>query len=102
MKKKIAAIAIMLCLILTGCGETIVNEYGNTVKIGPYIEISRIEDTDENDNDLTFIIAYDENTKIVYQIICGYNKFNIAELHSYDDAGHPVLQFYENGKIVTK
>lgn len=98
-----AILATVLCLCLTGCGETIVNEYGNTVsKIGPYIEISREEGTDFCGNHYYFVIAYDENTNIVYQLtIAGY-RFNAMELHSFDEKGHPVLQFYEDGKIVTK
>ena len=103
--KKISAILItILCLCLTGCGETITNEYGNEVsKIGPYIEISREEGTDFFGNYYYFIIAYDENTNIVYQLaIGGGYRFNIMELHSFDEEGHPILQFYEDGKIVTK
>lgn len=103
MKKRIAILATILCLCLTGCGETIANEYGNTVsKIGPYIEISREEGTDFYGNNYDFVIAYDENTNIVYQLTIAKYRFNAMELHSFDEEGHPILQFYEDGKIVTK
>jgi len=103
MKKKIAILATVLCLCLTGCGETIVNEYGNTVaKIGPYIEISREEGSDPFGNHYYFITAYNENTKIVYEIAVRSYSTTIQELYSYDEDGYPILQFYEDGEIVTK
>lgn len=103
MKKRMAILATILCLSLTGCGETIVNEYGNTVaKMGPYIEISREEGTDPFGNHYYFMTVYREDTKIVYEIaVRGYGT-SIQELHSYDEDGNAVLQFYEDGKIVTK
>lgn len=103
MKKKLVILSATLCLLLTGCGETVVNEYGNEVaKMGPYIEISHFEGTDPYGNRCGFMIVYREDTKIVYEIaIKGYG-INIQELHSYDEDGHPILQFYDEGKIVTK
>lgn len=105
MKKRLAVLGTTLCLLLTGCGETVVNEYGNEVaKFGPYIEISHTETEDRFGNVYTFFIVYREDSKIVYEIADGggYEGVSIQELHSYDEDGHPVLQFYEDGKIVTK
>lgn len=103
MRKKIAGLAIILCLCLTGCGETIVNEYGSTVaKIGPYIEISRREGSDPFGNKYKFLTVYREDTKVIYEIIIRSYGISIHEPHLYDEEGHPILQFYEDGKIVTK
>lgn len=105
MKKRLVILGTTLCLLLTGCGETVINEYGNQVtKFGPYIEISSIKSKDRFGNDYTFFIVYREDSKIVYEIIDGggYEGVSIQELHAYDEEGHPILQFYEDGKIVTK
>lgn len=102
MKKKLAVLGTTLCLLLTGCGETIVNEYGNEVsKVGPYIEISQTTGYLDG-NCYRFITVYREDTKVVYEIAVRGYGMNIQELHTYDEDGHPVLQFYEDGKIVTK
>ena len=103
MKKKIAALAIAATVLLSGCGDTVVNEYGNEVsKLGPYIEISRCEGNDLNGNHHTFVTAYHEESKIVYQLdLRGYGV-NIMELHSYDEEGHPVVLLYEKGEIIRK
>lgn len=106
MKKKLAALSVVLCLTLTGCGEKISNEYGeNVYKVGPYIEISHTNGKSVGGSRATFLIAYHENTKVVYEIVtvndtCG--GISIRELYAYDEEGHPIVQFYEDGKIVTK
>lgn len=103
MKKKLSVLGIALCLFLTGCGKTAENE-NQVLKFGPYIEISHTEDKDQYGNIYKFRIVYREDSKVVYEIIDGggYEGVSIQELHAYDKNGHPVLQFYENGKIVTK
>lgn len=106
--KKITILFILLpivCFLLTGCGEKITNEYGNeVVKIGPYIEISHIKGKDYYGSTCTFLTVYREDTKVVYEIVVaeGDAISSIHELYSCDKEGHPILQYYENGKIITK
>lgn len=104
MKKKIIALimSLGLSISLVACNEKLINEYGNEVnKIGPYIEISSVEGWC-NGRCYTFRTVYDKDTKIVYEMVTRSYGVTIYELHTYDDEGHPVLQFYEDGKIVTK
>lgn len=103
MKKKIAAMVIAMTMLLGGCGETIINEYGNeVVKIGPYIEISCQEGYDPNSNHYYFRTMYHEKSKIVYYVTTSGYRFDVTEAHEYDDEGHPIMLFYKNGKIVRK
>lgn len=103
MKKRMVVVILSLTLFLTGCGEKVINEYGNKVsKIGPYIEISHTEGEDPFGAWVNFYIVYREDNKVVYEIAIGNQKLSIQELHSYDEEGHPIVQFYEDGKIVTE
>lgn len=102
-KIKISAITITMAILLNGCGEKIVNEYGNKVaKIGPYIEITCQDGRDSSNNYYYFRTMYHEKTKIVYYITTSNYRFDITEAHGYDEEGHPVLLFYHEGKIVKK
>lgn len=102
-KLSIIYIAIISIFILSGCGEKIKNEYGENVNvIGPYIEISREPGKDAFGSELDFITAYEKNTKIVHRITIGSHRYSDIYLFSYDKNGRPILQFYEEGKIITK
>lgn len=106
MKKKIKLLVVTASLsimLLTGCGKTILNELGQKVSVmGNYIEISRKEYTDPFGSGKVEFLVYDRNTKIVYRMVTGSYNFSIIELHSYDEEGHPVLQFYKDGRITTE
>ena len=108
MMKKLVLLSTILCLFLTGCEKenVVINEYGNEVsKIGPYIEICSQNAEDCYGYCYKILTCYREDNKIIYEIIVrrgGSGGISIQELYSYDDKGHPILQFYEDGKIVTK
>lgn len=106
MKKKIIAVILITYLLICGLcsceGDYIKNEYGQTVfKMGPYIEISSCEATDVKGYNMRIIKAYHEETKEIVEIICLYGGegITIRPLWDYDDKGHPIVQYYEEGEV---
>lgn len=101
-KKILLPVIISLSILCGGCSKTIIDEQGNTVKImGNYIEISKVEALDFWGNSIDFAIVYNKETKVVYEVCSGTYRTNIVPLYSYDKEGHPVFQFYKDGKIVS-
>lgn len=109
-KKLIVSLTLAIGVTALTCGMmgivAVENEIGKeeiVSSFGNYIEIERtgiyfINDTEWRQS----FTVYNKNTKVVYEITVGENIYSIIELRTCDKEGNTVLQFYENGKIVTK
>lgn len=81
MKKKILAVVLglTLCFGMTGCGTHI--KYGNSNFSNvdnKYMKMHEIYDKNNG------VVAYDENTKVMYLCIYGYNSMAITPIYNSD------------------
>lgn len=98
MKRKIVACILSLGIVfsLSGCGETVKNNYGEEVqKYGPYVEISHDTGKDNGGKHITFYKVYNTETKEIFEIIDGYDSITIRQIWDYDEEGHPIVKYYE-------
>lgn len=88
MKKKIAAIALGLsmCVGMTGCSKTRDGEDNFRSVDNKYIHLITVCDKDDGN-----IIAYDENTKVLYLCVYGYSSMGITPIYNSDGT----LKLYE-------
>lgn len=98
MKRKIVTFILSLGIIfsLSGCGETVKNNYGEEVqKYGPYVEISHNTGKDDGGRHTIFYKVYNIETKEMFEIIDGYDSIAIRQIWDYDEEGHPIVKYYE-------
>ena len=98
MKRKIVTCILSLGIVfsLSGCGETVKNNYGEEVqKYGPYVEISHNTGEDNGGNRTIFYKVYNIETKEMFEIIDGYDSVTIRQIWDYDEEGHPIVKYYE-------
>lgn len=88
MKKKIAAIVLGLsiCFCTTGCNKANSGEYNFKNVDNGYIHLITVCDKDDGN-----IIAYDENTKVLYLCVYGYSSIGITPIYNSDGT----LKLYE-------
>ena len=88
MKKRIAAIVLGLsmCIGMTGCGKTNNGEYNFKNVDNRYIHLITVCDKDDGN-----IIAYDEDTKVLYLCVYGYSSMGITPIYNPDGT----LKLYE-------
>lgn len=82
MKKKILAVVLglALCLGMTGCGSHIKDGNSNFSNVdNKYIKMHEIYDKNNGS-----VVAYDENTKVMYLCIYGYNSMAITPIYNSD------------------
>jgi len=100
MKKKIITFCLttLTALFLTGCGETITNNYGQEVYIfGPYIQISKDNGKMPNNEKVYFYTVYHRKTKEMFEFIYNYSdgSCSIRQIWDYDEEGYPIVKYYE-------
>lgn len=100
MKKKILAVVLGSILLLSGCGKTIVNEQGETVRqFGDFIEISKVDYKDQSGNCGYQYIVYDRCTKVVYVMISASYRLSMSPYYIINENGEPeIAVFGENYK----
>nr|DAR20366.1 MAG TPA: protein of unknown function (DUF4969) [Caudoviricetes sp.] len=89
MKKKIAAIivALSMCVGMTGCSEKVRNGNCNFTYVdNEYIHLITVCDRGDGN-----VIAYDENTKVLYLCVYGYSTMGITPIYNSDGS----LKLYE-------
>lgn len=88
MKKKIVAIALglLMCVSMTGCSKTRDGEDNFRYIDNKYIHLITVCDKDDGN-----IIAYDENTKVLYLCVYGYSSMGITPIYNSDGT----LKLYE-------
>ena len=82
MKKKICGVALVLALSIgmTGCGSYLKNGDSNFSNVdNKYIKMHEIYD--KNDGS---VVAYDENTKVMYLCVYGNNSMAITPIYNSD------------------
>lgn len=82
MKKKVAAIVLGLsmCLSITGCSDKLKDGNANFRYVdNKYIHLITICDKDDGN-----IVAYDENTKVLYLCVYGYSSMGITPIYNSD------------------
>lgn len=102
-KKIIAGIVLAgtICLSVTGCGDTVKNEYGEEVaKFGPYVEICHEKGKNGKGNYVYYYTTYNSQTKEMFEIVLedGYGGMSIRQIWDYDEEGHPIVKYYEGEK----
>jgi hypothetical protein len=89
MKKKIAIIivALSICVGMAGCsGKARDGNCNFTYVDNEYIHLITVCDRDDGN-----IIAYDENTKVLYLCVYGYSTMGITPIYNSDGS----LKLYE-------
>ena len=89
MKKKIAAIivALSMCIGVTGCSGKIKDGNHNFTDVdNEYIHLITVCDRDDGN-----VIAYDEDTKVLYLCVYGYQTMWITPIYNLDGS----LKLYE-------
>ena len=82
MKKKILAVTLVLtlCFGMTGCGAYVKDGDSNFSNVdNKYIKMHEIYD--KNDGS---VVAYDENTKVMYLCVYGNNSMAITPIYNSD------------------
>ena len=82
MKKKIFAVALglALCFGMTGCRAYIEDGDSNFSNVdNKYIKMHEIYDKNNGS-----VLAYDENTKVMYLCVYGYNSMAITPIYNSD------------------
>lgn len=89
MKKKIAAIivALSMCVGITGCSEKVRDGNRNFTYVdNKYIHLITVCDKGDGN-----VIAYDEDTKVLYLCVYGYSTMGITPIYNSDGS----LKLYE-------
>ena len=87
MKKIALALAlILICFLLTGCDDSIVDQMGNR-----FVEI---------ESDGKTALCYDKDTMAVYVIFDGYRRFGISPYIMFDEFNQATVGKWNGKEIV--